>query len=325
MKEYPFLKAKKRGVKPDALLQYVAEAEQMGESGFHQILDRGKDWRKELSTTLAESGAIVFPHTYLSKCGYQIAAAVHACLDCGTERVLALGVFHPSVEELWEARQKELNGEDISYEPSWGILGPGLNRYEGWKNEFSLNFFKLLMQIEAKRRNINPPILIERYPSLCNRRPENLPGIEELVTLAKECPIVVSDDLCHHGVAYGVEQSDAHLLDDEGLLFAKTKIEAGYRLLEKGDYAAYYQHWIDPEAIGDPTDASCVMRYLLGAIQVKVLDCKLVDVSPLFTGDPEPSWVATTLAAIHRLDEIHLFKNNIAEADEMNVEKRPCS
>lgn len=297
LREHPFLKAKKRGLKPDALEQYAAEAERMGEPGLHRILDAGKRWQNELNNTLASGGAILCPHTYLSQSGYQIAAAVHACLDSRADRILALGVFHPSVDELWVARQRELNGEDISNETSWGILGPSLERYDGWKSEFSLNFFKLLIKTEAQRRKIKEPFIIERYPSLCNRRPDQLPGIEELIALAKECPLVVSDDLCHHGIAYGVEPDHAKPLDEKGLQFAKERIEAGYCLLERGDYAAYFDHWMNPEAVGDPTDASSIMRYLLGPIQARVLDCKLVDVSALFAGEPKPSWVATSLVA----------------------------
>lgn len=73
---YPFLKARKP--KPNGFDQYYNEPKILGIEGMNAILDQGKKWREELSKTLKAGGAVVFPHTFLSQCGYQIAAAVHA-------------------------------------------------------------------------------------------------------------------------------------------------------------------------------------------------------------------------------------------------------
>jgi len=48
-------------------------------------------------------------------------------------------------------------------------------------------------------------------------------------------------------------------------------------------------------AIGDPTDTSLVLKYLLGKVSINILDLKLVDVSMLFENDISPIWVATSL------------------------------
>lgn len=296
---YPFLNAKK--TKPNGFDQYYNEPKILGFEGISALLEEGKKWGKELTCTLNAGGAVVFPHTFLSQCGYQIAAAVHAILDSGADQALVLGVLHPMTESLMQARSKELNEEDISKEPSWGIFGPDIDPKSCLEKEFSLDLFKILFSFEVKRRGIKPPKLIERYPSLVNRDPANLPGIKELQQIAKDSVIVATDDMCHHGVGYGVSQDIAFQIDDNGYQFAKKLIEDGYELLKKDDYKAYFFHWMNPVAIGDPTDTSIVLKYLLGKASIEILDIKLVDVSSLFENNLSPSWVATTLAKFNKL------------------------
>jgi hypothetical protein len=86
-------------------------------------------------------------------------------------------------------------------------------------------------------------------------------------------------------------------MDEQGLMFARQQIESGFSLLKKNDYRGYFDHWMNPTAIGDPCDVTMVMRYLVGQkASPKILNLKLVDVAPLFENDPTPSWVAATLA-----------------------------
>jgi hypothetical protein len=290
---YPFLKAKK--VKPGAFDQYYEEPKIFGEEGMNALMDKGKKWGKELANTLNAGGAAVFPHTFLSQCGYQIAAVVHAILDSGADQALVLGVLHPMSESLMQARSKELNEEDISTEISRGVFGPELDPNNCLKNEFSLDLFKILFEFEVKRRGVKPPKLIERYPSLVNRDPANLPGIKELERISKDTVIVATDDMCHHGIGYGVSGEDAIQIDDEGYRFARKYIEEGYSLLKKDNYRGYFSHWMNPIAIGDPTDTTIVLKYLLGDATPHILDLKLVDVSMLFENNVSPSWVAATL------------------------------
>jgi hypothetical protein len=290
---YPFLNARK--AKPRAFDQYYEEPKTLGEEGINALLDKGKKYAKKLANTLNAGGAAVFPHTFLSQCGYQIAAAVHAILDSGADQALVLGVVHPMTESLMQARSKELNEEDISTEISRGVFGPGLDPNNCLKNEFSLDLFKILFELEVKRRGIKPPKLIERYPSLVNREPANLPGIKELEQISKDTVIIATDDMCHHGIGYGVSDENAVHIDDEGYRFARKYLEDGYALLKKDNYRGYFSHWMNPLAIGDPTDTTIVLKYLLGDVSPYILDLKLVDVSMLFENDVSPSWVAATL------------------------------
>jgi len=77
-------------------------------------------------------------------------------------------------------------------------------------------------------------------------------------------------------------------------------VEKGYTFLNDSDYSSYFDHWMNPLAVGDPSDVTAIVHYLVGsAAKGHILDLKLVDVSGLFQGDPSPSWVAATLGAIH--------------------------
>jgi len=295
---YPFLNAKKS--KPNSFDQYYNEPKVLGDEGMNAILDKGKTWGTELANTLNSGGAVVFPHTFLSQCGYQIAASVHAILDSGADQALVLGVLHPMTESLMHARSKELNEEDIANEPSFGIFGPDRDPSGCLSKEFSLDLFKILFDFEVKRRGIQPPKLIERYPSLVNRDPAKLPGVRELQRISKDAVIVATDDMCHHGIGYGVPPDQAYQIDN-GYQFAKKSIEQGYELLKKDDYSGYFFHWMNPLAIGDPTDTTIVLKYLLGNASMDILDLKLVDVSSLFENDISPSWVATSLVKFNKL------------------------
>lgn len=283
---YPFLRAKK--FKPNALDAYYKEPHILD---MDALMESGKKWN--LASTLKRKGSIIFPHTFLSKCGEQIAAAVHAILDSGADQALLLGVLHPMNESLMQARQKELNNEDISKEPSRGILVPD---HPSTKKEFSLDLFKILFDIEVKRRGIKPPKLIARYPSLVNRDPANTPGIKELESVAKDSVIVATDDMCHHGIGYGVDPQQAIPLN-QAYTFAKAYIEQGYTK----PFSDYYDHWMNPLAIGDPTDTTIVLKYLLGKSEATILDLKIVDVSSLFENDLSPSWVAATLVKFEKI------------------------
>ncbi len=295
---YPFLRAKK--TKPNAFDQYYQEPNIFGEEGMSVLMDNGKKWQKELANTLNGGGALVFPHTFLSQCGYQIAATVHAILDSGADQALVLGVLHPMSDSLMQARSKELNEENISSEVSRGIFGPGLDPNNCLQHEFSLDLFKILFEFEVKRRGIKPPKLLERYPSLVNRDPANVPGIKELEKIAKDAVVVATDDMCHHGIGYGVSAEDAIQINRDGYQFAQTYIEDGYALLRVNNYRGYFSHWMNPLAIGDPTDTTIVLKYLLGDVNPTIIDLKLVDVSMLFENDVSPSWVAAALVAFKK-------------------------
>ncbi len=151
--------------KPNAFDQYYDELTTLGDR-LYEILDRGKKWSPELVLALNNGGAAIFPHTFFSKCGEQIGAVIHAILDSGADQVILLGTTHP-FPHLLPARIKEFNGEDVSQEPSWGVLDPeSANAKAILKDEFSLNLFKSLLKIEVERRGSILNFLIQRSVSL---------------------------------------------------------------------------------------------------------------------------------------------------------------
>ncbi len=297
--EYPFLKIfSVTQAKPNALDQYYRELTTLGDQ-LYEILDRGKKWSQELVLALNSGGGAIFPHTFFSKCGEQMGAVIHAILDSAADRVILLGTTHP-FPHLLPARMKEFNGDDISQESSWGILNPESPHAKAiLKDEFSLNLFKSLLKIEVERRGIKAPQLIERYPSLVNRHPEMLPAIQELKKLSENAVIIGTEDYCHHGIAYALAKDDALPMGEQALAFARSHIEQGFSLLQENNYAEFYKHGMHLNAIGDPSDVTTTMHYLVGShAKPRILDLKLVDVSHLFEKDPSPSWVAATLVKI---------------------------
>lgn len=297
--EHPYIKifSVTKG-KPNAFDQYYHELTSLGDQ-LYEILDQGKNWSQELVLALNNGGGAIFPHTFFSKCGEQIGAVIHAILDSGADQVILLGTTHP-FPHLLPARIKEFNGEDISQEPSWGALDPESAKAKTiLKDEFSLNLFKSLLKIEVERRGIKAPHLIERYPSLVNRHPETLPAIQELKKLSKNAIIIGTEDYCHHGIAYALPRSSTIPMGKQALSFARSQIEEGFSLLQQNNYAQFYKHGMHLNAIGDPSDVTTTIHYLVGGhAKPKILDLKLVDVSHLFENDPSPSWVAATLVKI---------------------------
>ncbi|GAF70518.1 unnamed protein product, partial [marine sediment metagenome] len=186
---------------PDFKTQAAKEHARLDSEGAIRLLDAGRAWN--LAPTLHAGGAVIFPHAGLEVCGHQIAAAVHACLDCGAERVLVIGVLHALTQELEEARVRVAQGSDVTQEPSWGVQGSGLDGRQDWRDEFSLLNFQFLWQEEINRRGIDGPELVIRYPYLAGGRPHILPGIEELQDIVRDAVVVATADPFHHGIGYG--------------------------------------------------------------------------------------------------------------------------
>lgn len=297
--EYPFVKIfSVTKPKPEGFDQYYRELTSLGDQ-LYEILDQGKQWSSEVALALSQGGGAIFPHTFFSKCGEQIGAVIHAILDSGADQVIMLGTVHPFPQFL-QARIKEFNGEDISQEAAWGLLDPELGDGKALlKDEFSLNLFKSLLKLEVERRGIQAPRLIERYPCLVNRHPEALPGVQELKELAKSALLVGTEDYCHHGIAYALAKQATIPRGEDALSFAQDQITQGFSLLQQNKYAEFYDHGMQLNALGDPSDVTATMHYLVGSYaKPKILNLKLVDVSHLFENDPSPSWVAATLATI---------------------------
>lgn len=270
---------------------YDREHAELGEAGTLRQLEEARQW--DLSSTLSAGGVVVFPHAGVLECGYQIAAAVNACLDSGADRVLVISVLHAFTEEMEAARVRVAEGGDPSQEKFWGIQGPGLaGPRQEWRADHALYSFRHFWAAETKRRGIKGPEVIERYPYLAGGKPELLPGIEELQAIAKDAVIVSTADAFHHGIGYGDPPEKARHPEAGGLELARQTLEAGIALLEKGDYWGYNQHCV--QAKSDARDAGQVFRYLRGPMKGRILDLTYSDATELYK-QPPPTWVAAAL------------------------------
>jgi hypothetical protein len=278
---------------PDFKARTKQEIERLGQEGGLRLLDAGRAW--DLAPTLRAGGAIIFPHATIHVCGHQIAAAVHACLDSGAGRVLALGVLHALTDAMQAARVRVAEGGDPAREEFWGIQGPGLDGRQEWRAEFSMLNFHFLWETELQRRGIRGPELIVRYPYLAGGRPQLLPGIGELREIAQDAVVVATMDPFHHGIAYGEPPETALAPEAGGLDLARQRIEEGLALLKAGDDWAYNRHCV--EAKSDGRDVGQVLRHLLGPLEGRVLDVVADDMTGPYN-QPAPSWVAGALIAL---------------------------
>lgn len=275
---------------------YRAEHAALGQGGTLELLERGRQW--DLAKALADGGVVVFPHAGVADCGHHVAAAVHACLDSGAQRVLIISVLHAWDEAMEAARVRVAQGgADLNIEPLRGIQGPGLSGRQDWKKDHALYSFRHFWKAETRRRGVKGPEIIERYPFLAGGHPETLPGIEELDALAKDAVIVSTADPFHHGIGYGDAPEATHAPDAAGLAHARGVIEAGIALLERGDHWGYNQHCV--KAKSDARDAGQMFRHVRGPLKGRVLDLAYTDTAE-FYGAPPPTWVAAPLIVWER-------------------------
>ena len=270
---------------------YRREHDALGIEGTHRLLDEARQW--ELSGTLRDGGVVVFPHAGVAECGQQIAAAVHACLDSGADKVMVISVLHAFTDAMQDARVAVANGDNPANWPFWGIQGPGMRngRFE-WQGDHALISFRHFWRAETKRRGIKGPEVIERYPYLAGGKPENLPGIEEIAAIAKDAVIVSTADPFHHGIGYGDAPENSYHPHEGGLELARKTLEEGIALLENGDYWGYNQHCITAKS--DARDAGQLFRYLRGPLKGSIVDLTYSDATELYK-QPSPTWVATAL------------------------------
>ncbi len=286
-------------MKPDEIQKailalYAKDHEELGDAGTLEHLERGDAW--DLSGTLSDGGVLVFPHITVQDCGYQVAACVQAALDSGADKVVVLSVLHAFTPQLQEARVNVANGDDpAKYGFCWGIQGTGLDFSDQWKGDHALISWRHFWDAEVKRRGLTEaqtPKVYERYPYIAGGKPENLPGIDDLAKLMEDAVVVTTADSFHHGIGYGDAPEDAYDHDEEGLAHAKSVLEEGISILEKGDYWAYNGHCI--EAKSDARDTGQVYRYLRGEMTGEIIDLTYSDSTGLYN-QPPPTWVAGAL------------------------------
>jgi len=285
---------KRLALKLSALSEYESERENLSEPEIESILDAGRKW--DLSEILRSGGSLFFPHTYIVACGQYIASAVHASLDSGADQILILGVLHAFAGRLWEARQREIQGEDLFGEPYCGILGSSVDQQTLWQTEFCLKGFLFLLDKEAKRRGVSMPRVYLRYPFLSQQQPERLRGIEELKSLLKDSILVATADMYHHGAVYGTPERELLPISPQAYRKSQAVVQRCLSLLTEGDYQNYYHYSLSIR--NDAIDVGSVLRYVLGPLEAEIMDMTLVDTSALFEGQPQPSWVAASLISL---------------------------
>ena len=224
---------------------YRREHDALGPEGTIALLKKARQW--DLTDTLRGGGVIVFPHAGVADCGHQIAAAVHACLDSGADKVVVISVLHAFTDAMQEARVRVAEGDPPANYPFWGIQGPGLAGRREWGADHALISFRHFWRAEVERRGIVGPQVIERYPYLAGGRPEALPGIDALRAEAEDAVIVSTADPFHHGIGYGDPPEKALHPHEGGLEKARESINEGIALLEQGPR---------PKTIRDLSDSS---------------------------------------------------------------------
>ncbi len=272
---------------------YEREHAELGERGTLEQLERGREWK--LANTLSAGGVLVFPHAGVHDCGYQIAACVQAALDSSKDKVVVLSVLHAFTPAMEAARVAVAEGEDPASFEYWGIQGPGIDGRQEWQGDHALISWRHFWRAELNQRGITQdqaPRVYERYPYLAGGRPQDLPGIDELALLMEDAAVVSTADPFHHGIGYGDAPEDTYNHDEAGLAHAKSVIELGIGLLEKGDYWGYNQHCV--KAKSDARDTGQVYRFLRGPMTGAVLDISFTDSSELYD-QPTPTWVAGAL------------------------------
>jgi hypothetical protein len=286
------MKLDREQLRHDIQRLYADEHAALGEAGTLRLLEAGRRW--DLAPVLRDGGVLVFPHAGVADCGQQIAAVVHACLDSGAGRVLVVSVLHALTDEMQDARVRVAAGADLAAEPLRGVQGPGLPGRQDWRQDHVLISFRHLWAAETRRRGIEGPEVVERYPYLAGGQPRSLPGIEELERIARDAAIVSTADAFHHGVGYGDPPGEALYPEEGGLALARERIEEGIELLARGDYWGYNEHCV--RAKSDARDAGQVFRYLRGPMAGEILDLTYTDASELYRSPP-PTWVAAALVA----------------------------
>lgn len=271
---------------------YARERDELGEPGLIARLDRAP------TITVPAGGALIFPHTRLRHSGHLVGAVANAVVDSGCDRVLALGVLHGAREADAGAVARARAGDPAARQALRGVHGPGVDGDGGhWDEEFSLDGFRALVGLAARRAGRPPPELIARFPFLVGDDPSSLPGVDELRAVVDAGAVVVATtDPVHYGVGYGRPDADLARDDARAVAFARSSVERALELLSTGDYTGFGAHAV--AARSDFRDVGPVLATLLGPPLAAVLrDLVLVGYADVLEA-AEPTWVAGALSAL---------------------------
>jgi hypothetical protein len=273
---------------------YRAEREALGPDRLLGLLDRAPE------VTLPERGALVFPHTRLAESGTLVAAAALAVVRSGRGEVLALGVLHGGREQDRALAQAARKGDEAATRELRRVHGPGAPDDDGrWVEEFSLDGFEALLGAAARREGRPAPIVTARFPFLTGAEPATLPGIDELVAIARRgAAIVATADPVHHGAGY--DTPDRVPLD-RAAAHARALIRRGLDDLAAGEL----ERFLGDAAVArsDFRDSGPALVHVLRALGGRALlrasihDLAVVDYASALDA-ADPTWVAGALISI---------------------------
>src|SRR5205823_5366820 len=131
-------------------------------------------------------------------------------VEAGATEVLALGVLHGGREADAEMVRRIRSGDAEATTALRRVHGPGIQNDGGhWTEEFSLDSFKIFVELAARSAGRTAPKIIERYPFMTGENPGDLPAIDELRAIAaRGAALVATTDPIHHGVGYGTPESE---------------------------------------------------------------------------------------------------------------------
>jgi hypothetical protein len=268
---------------------YAEERRALGEVGLRERLEAAAD------VELPEGGALVFPHTMMARTGDLTAAVARAVVRSGADEVLAIGVLHggrgADAERIRRARAGDegeralLRGVHAGTEPLCA-------------EEFSLDSFAAMLRLAASLEGKNPPRVVARFPFLVGHAVD-LPGMEELATLAARMPVVATTDPLHHGAGYGTPEGSRLSEHDRAThAWAQACIERQLALLASHDWPGFAR--LAEDVRSDFRDAGPALFSVLGGrarMKGAILDLRLVDYAEVL-GAEHPSWVAGPLMRV---------------------------
>lgn len=266
---------------------YAAERARLGAGAIAALCDAAP------RVALPPGGALIFPHTRLEVSGRLTAAVALSLVRARVDTVLAVGVLH-GAREADAARVSAARAGDAAARAALR----GVHDEHGYAaEEFSLDAFRALLDVAARREGIRPPRVVARYPFLVGAEPDGLPGLGELRALVDAGAVVVATaDPVHHGAGYDTP-APARLPRDEATReIARGWIEAALGMLARRDFAAFAAECVRVRS--DFRDAGPVVATLCaGPLSARVHELELVDYAAVLAA-PRPTWVAAALSEI---------------------------
>jgi hypothetical protein len=264
---------------------YEDERAKMGPSAIDALFE-------EAPTIDLGDGALVFPHTRLSRSGWIMAAVARAIVRARCEKVLAIGVLHGAREADANLVERARAGDEASLRELRRVH----TEEEHASEEFSLDAFRAVLARAAELERVTPPRVLARYPYLVGDRPDDLPGIDVLRRECEGAVVVATTDPVHHGIGYGTppdrarSDSDPHTTD-----LARRWVGAQLAALERAQFSEFAD--LCDMHRSDFRDAGPTLAALVPNKSWTLHELVLVDYADILQ-TARPTWVAAGLIRV---------------------------